>query len=214
MRRTEQEFKAELIRRTEQFRAVQRRRRKQLLTAALGLLLVTGGWRVVFLAGGDGYATDMMAESPMEMMSANSSMMDKSEPECAPGAAVEEDVEDGAGFGIAGIDDGYAVSGSEGKCYYVTSVEVHTVPESETHSGLFTDEERIAPILTAIEAFCSAEEGVEIPEWTGMVYEITVTTQSGSECYTLMGEYLFSETEGWVRRDPKAAKALMDAITQ
>lgn len=217
MRRTEQEFKAELHRRAEKYQAARRRRRKKLLTAALCFVVVFAGWSVAsaMKIGADNAASSMeiMADTPMEMITGNSAVNDKSEPECAPGAAVEEGASPEEGKGHEPLDAEYGGSSSESKRYDILYVEIVSFEEELKNSITVTDAEQIASIMNAIEGFIPQYDETAIPDWNGIVYQIIVTRERQTDRYTLAGNYLSSETEGWVCMDADAAKILLEAIT-
>jgi len=225
LRRTEQEFKEEVWSRSRQYRKEQAKRRKTMLSIGLCTCIFCITLTVFdpFGAKSEAPAADMMLmqESKMENAMAQHSTggtdrnmttnaapaenaatsMDK-EPAAVPEETPKNEIVMGAGM-----------EGSLSRSYNVVAIEVKTYPEAEEHYRLFADIEKTVPVIVAIERFYSANTAEE-SERTDMVYEIVVTYKNRTESYSLVGNGLYSEAEGFIGTDTKAAAKLRAALAQ
>lgn len=213
MRRTEQEFKEEVLKRSRAYRQKRAKQHKKLLSIGMCVCLCFAVLKVFdpFGAKSEAPAADMMAMDELktemsmaqsaEHAAANAAPMEK-EPAAAPEEVARNEMVSGAG-------NESALSRS----YNVVAIEVKTCPETEEHYRFFTDIEKTVPVIVAIERFYSAGAAEET-EQTGMAYEIVVTYKNRTVSYSLVGDGLYSESEGWIGTDTEAAGELKDALSQ
>lgn len=210
MRRTDQEFKEEILRRCSVYRQKQRRKRKQALTASLCIFMCVTGlylfWPTVFSAK----SADNAAPESMQMAPGGEEqiLLDSEIGAEEPAEAMPEE------GNLYGDND---AKGSISRIYDVVRVEVSTNPESQ--NWVFTDEEEIVKIIIAIENFHSADSPAEMMESVGdaegLSYEIVIVHEKKTEFYTLFNNGLFSEAEGgWIGVDAQLYQTLEALITQ
>lgn len=222
MRRTDQEFKIEILRRSESYRARQRQLRKKLLTAAGCFVMVIFGFGFMLplFAGGGGtskstadrvvFAPEAALQDAYYNGSADTS---RTEMSSSTGYGREEDApsepeENGT------MDTGEP--GSISRRYNVISIEIRTLPEADAHERFFTNEEKIAAIENAIEWIHTFGETGNVTALAGgIVYEITITYEDSVVCYQLFGNVLYSENDDcWISVDQYAYDQMVSAITQ
>lgn len=238
MRRTEQEFKAEVLRRSEHYRRERARKRRNLLGTGLCVCLCFALLAVFAPMGGtssDNAAAadmaglgDLKTESAVAQQDGGTASRFPQETYieyCFGGAAPEEDeaapMEQEAPAAEPEEEPmpGMATEGAENsgvsRRYNVVSIEVKTNPEDEEYHRFFTDVEKVASIIIAIERFYPVDESLQEPEPTeGMAYEIVVTYEDETETYTFFGDGLYSDSDGWIRFDANAARKLKETLAQ
>lgn len=219
MRRTDKEFKEEILRRRDAYKA--RRRKRNMFLTAIGcfVLVFTGFYMSVPLTGLGGSSTGTAENAQMAYgvmdMEKNSAVLYEAPAE-APGAVMEDGTMEAQ---EETCQNSMMAGSSTSRRYDVISVEVISNPASEDYARVFTDGEKIAAVMNAIE-YCYTIVGLsEMTEDTGdaegMSYEIVITYEDGTACYTLFNGGLFSEEEGrWIAVDEAAYDRLEEAISQ
>ena len=203
MRRTDEEFKAEVFRRSENFKARRRKRGRRIVLACLPVLLCCTA--LLALSGGFGKSAESTANTAMAEDAAQSvECMD------APAAAMEEADQELGNGKWENFSDG---TGSAG----VVSVEVISQPESEDYARVFTDPVKTAAIVDAIRAFCEDPDtvigGSETGDCEGMSYRIIVTDETAVQEYVLFNQALL-DTEGIWYVNPGCYRVLEELILQ
>lgn len=183
MRRTDIEFKAEVLRRAEQYRAERRKRTKRTLLVCLPLLLCCGALLAVFSMGYGGSTKGVAYDSAMSV-------------ECmdAPAAPAPESVEEeSASQADSPMEpaEGKKDQSSDAK---VLSITVTTHSESAELVRLFTSESEMQAILDAINRFPNDPQtvigGDEVGDSEGMAYVIAVITETEDREYVLFHDAL------------------------
>lgn len=101
------------------------------------------------------------------------------------------------------------------RTYNVVSIEVESIPAHEEYERYFISKEKIVPIIVALDRFYPVDENLQEPESAeGMAYKITVTYTNETVRYTLFGDWLGSDKDGWIRVDEKAAQETVKALSQ
>lgn len=197
MRRTDNEFKAEVFRRSREYRA----RQKKILKKTLAMVpcvtvCLLGAFLLLVPMGGSDTASAEMAVLDHEEMN------QVYQPEESPAAA----------------EPNYSTSVT-GDVGVIPSIRVYSQPESEQYDREFTDPKQIKAIMDAISEFYNSDAPEEMPEGfgdcNGMRYVILVTDENGIHSFTLFNNGLYSEEEqGWVGVDKAAFDALEELIRQ
>ena len=214
MRRTEQEFKDEVLRRSRAYQQAQARKRKTLLGTGLCVCLCFVALAVFAPMGGasaDSAAGNKAAiRTEMSMAQSPEFALDAAAPMEKEPAAPEPEEEP-----VLGVTSGAAENFSVSRRYDVVAIEVKTNPEDEAQYRFFTDVEKVAAIIIAIERFYPADETQQEPEpMEGTAYEIMITHEDKTERYTLFGDGLCADSGGWIRLDANAARKLEKALSQ
>lgn len=209
MRRTEQEFKAEILRRSSAYRQRRKKRLKNTLVSLGCFAVLIFG--IQLLPAGFGGATEGAAD-PMEEMK-----IDQLAPEIMEDITIDQMAPESAEGGVpeepaANASNSYLYGDITG----TVSVKVHTQPESEDYGQVFTDEKQIAAIEQVINAFrIHGTNPVENPgDAEGMAYVITVTNAEGEMSFTLFNNALYSEPDGCWYSSPECYRALLELILQ
>lgn len=224
MRRTDREFKAEVYRRRDEYKAKQKKRRKMLTTICCVVICFTGLTALFPTLFGGNSAKSADCAAPQEVMDMEmngSAIGSNGTSSHSTTYGTPEGVDEPAEGQPTGItaEGGLSYDGKESalsRLYDIISIEVTTRPESEENERCFTDEEKIVPIINALESFYmfGSADGGSV-EATGMSYVITVTTERGTEQYTLFSNALYSEKDGgWVPIDTESYEKLKQLITQ
>lgn len=220
MRRSDKEFKSEVLRRAAAYKARQRQLRKKMLTTALCVVLVcTGSWGLIRFGlldlGMGGSSKDCAAEVEMESGWAENSMV-MGRDDVAPDAI---EPAEGTPTGAPGaVEDQSAVSehGAGSTMYNVEFIEIRTIPETEEAFRCVTDVEQVAAIENAIEWIYTVgtnDENIVLPGG-GTVYEIVVTYTDSAVRYELYGNALYCESDdSWIKVDEEAYARLLNAIS-
>lgn len=197
MRRTQQEFKAEIIRRSSAYKEKRRRNLKNLLTYAGCTALILLGLQMVPLGMGGSSGTS--AEMLMDNVSQQKSEAPMEMPE-APAAAEPECGQD--------LSTGYGEN---------ATVRITVSPLSGTNGTVWiTDAQRIGEIEAVIQDFriigtATVEVTDAFPESD---YEIVLWSESGEVAYRLQEDMLFFEQEGLWYISSLCADALRSLIEQ
>ena len=182
MRRTDEEFKAEVFRRSEAFRTRQKRRRKKVTAVCLPVLLCSTALLWVFFSGaGAGSTASADCAAPEEFAAyQNESAFEGENPKDAaveePEPSMESQVTSGTGTAEAAV------------------IEVITQATSSEYGRTFTAPEKTGGILEAIQAFYDDPETFcrdsEIGEDDGTGSRITVTQGTETAVFYLRGDAL------------------------
>lgn len=219
MRRTEQEFKAEVLKRSQAYRRARARKRKNLAGFGLCACLCFAVLAVFAPMGGastDTAAADMMAMGDLKAETSMAQSPERGFDYGADGAAPMENEPAAAEpeeEPMLGVTSGAAENSGVSRRYNVVSIEVKTNPEDEAQHRFFTDVEKIASIIIAIERFYPSDATQE-DEQTGLAYEIVVTYENKVECFSLIGNGLYTETDGLISVDADASRCLKEALSQ
>ena len=207
MRRTDEEFKAEVFRRSEDFRVRRRKRRQRIALACLPVLICCAGFMAVAAGGFGGFgASSESAAYSMEMMD-----------NCAAAPAAAEEAKETPECDLAAPQEAAEMEGNlsgAGSTTAVLKIEVTSQPEMEEYARTFTDAAQTGEILEAIQAFyddphtllVDAESG----SCEGMGYRIIVTEEARSREYVLFDDTLCCE-DGWLM-NPECYRALEKLI--
>ena len=191
MRRTDVEFKAEVLRRAEQYRVERKKRAKRMLLVCLPLLLCCGGVRAVFSLGFGGSTKGVAYDNAMSV-------------ECmdAPAAPAPESVEEESASQADRPMEPAEGEKTQSNENQVLSITVTTHSESAEHGKLIAAESEIQAILDAINAFPKDPETVigddSIGDSEGMAYVIGVITETGDREYVLFNDALLIDGTWYV----------------
>lgn len=183
MRRTEQEFKAEILRRSSAYRQRREKHLKNTLLSFGCIAILIFGFQ--FLPSGFGGSSAETADAAFGITGANQQAPESMEEMKAP----QEPVESGNVSGQTPADSWLYSSETSTEC-----IVVCTQPDLEECERIFTDPDQIAAIESAISVF---RDHGELPEDNpgnaeGMAYVITVINSSGEWRYTLFNNALYS----------------------
>ena len=204
MRRTDEEFKAEVFRRSEDYRVSRRNRRKKIALACLPVLICCGGFFALVTGGFGGFGASGETEAVYQNAAITSDACME-----APAAAEEE-------AGIEPAEGELESSSGSSSDPAVLSIEVTSQPEMEEYARTFTDPEKINAIMDALQAFYddpgTTIGGSEVGECEGMGYRITVTEENVIQEYTLFNNALSDDGIWYV--NPACYQALEKLILQ
>ena len=139
MSRTDQEFKAEVLRRTEAYRQRQKQRRRTLINAALCVVLVIGGWNLVspfFAMGGSSAPLENGEMADMVVMSPEGTLYGSTE---GPAAVVEQSIS-GESKSTAEPEELLPMVMIDGVIYLDTGVSNDDVKKCGTFDGQITSQ--------------------------------------------------------------------------
>ena len=189
MRRTDFEFKEEVLRRAEAYRQRRKKRVKMIAAICLPVVMCGGGLLALLSMGMGGSTMGVAMESDksaqyVEAPAAAAPAPESIEEECAMDSVM--DMEPGEGNMQSGKMEGYVIS-----------ITVASVPEQEEYARAFTDKEHNSAILEAINAFQTDSEtiiaGKELEDREGLAYVITVTWENRIGEYVLFSDALLAE---------------------
>lgn len=183
MRRTDVEFKAEVLRRAEQYRAERKKHEKRTLLVCLPLLLCCGAVLAVLSMGYGGSTKGVAYDSAM-----SAECMD------APAAPAPESVEEESASQADSPMEPAEGKKDQSNDAKVLSITVTTHSESEAYVRLFTSEDKISAILETIDRFLNDPQtvigGDEVGDSEGMAYVITIITETEDREYVLFHDAL------------------------
>lgn len=202
MRRTDEDFKAEVFRRCEVWRERRRKQRRMVITVCLPVLLCSAALMMVFSGGFGGSATEMGFDNAMSVECKEAPAAD------VPAAAIED----------VAPEEGSRLGDPSGCSGVVVSIEITSQPEQEEYSRVFTDTEKIYAIIDAIQAFYDDPQttpgGSEIGECEGIVFRIVLKEEAATRTYTLFNNALSADgDEEWLV-NPVCYKTLESLIQQ
>ena len=185
MRRTDEEFKAEVYRRSEAWRIRRSKRRKMIAALCLPILLCGAAW-MMLMSQASGGASD---SANMEADMAVSEECMEAPAAAAPEEAVrEESITDGSGCTAV-----------------ILSVEVRSQPEAKEYDRHFTDPDTMYAIADAIQEFCDDGNTIisadEPGDSEGMAYRILITEERIVREYYLFNDALNAGDTWYINAD-------------
>lgn len=212
MRRTDEDFKAEVFRRCEAYRARKRKHRRMVMAICLPLLMCSAALMMAISGGFGGSTKEIGADNAMSMECMDAPAAVEVEPEApaaeAPAAEMDQSIS-GSSDGLGDNSDCNAV---------VLSITVTSQPEAVEYSRTFTDPEKIYAIMDAIQAFYDDPQtvpgGSEIGECEGMGFKIVVTEETITREYILFNNAITADGEGEWLVNPECCNTLEKLIRQ
>lgn len=202
MRRTDFEFKEEVLRRAEVYRQRRKKRAKMIAAICLPVVMCGGGLLALISMGMGGSTMGVAMESDKSAQYVEAPAAAAPAPE-----AVEEEC---AMDSVTDLEPGEGNTQNSKTQEPVISITVTSVPEQEDAFRVFTDEEHNSVILEAINAFRTDPETViaseELEDREGSAYVITVDTGTGTREYVLFSDALLDEEVWYI--NPECYRAL------
>lgn len=206
MRRSEEEFKAEVFQRSREYKARQKKRRKAAIGVCLPILVLAVISSVVLI----GFQPQFKMFAIDNAESANGGEDEKVR-ESAEAFTYSNGM-NGGDEGINGCNGADLLEGEAEKGYAL--IEVEPYPQYFTESKRFADSGKISQITALIEQIESSQTSVDEVDISGEEFNLKAAKSSGEiAAFTVLdGRYLKTEGGEWVSVDAEKTEELFNLI--